>query len=100
MPQLVIEPGGLDLGDHNLVSLLQQVDPLRRYFAEDAHGQAGTGERLAGENLLGHAEVAANAANLIFEKIAQRLNELEFHALGQSAHVVMALDGLARALHA
>ena len=60
----------------------------------------GPGKRLAAENIFRHAKVAANASYFIFEKIAQRLDELQFHQFGQAAHIVVALDGLARAFHA
>src|SRR5262249_7120564 len=40
----------------------------------------------------------AAGAYLVFEKLAQRLDELEVHLLGQSPHVVVALDDRARTL--
>ena len=46
----------------------------------------------------GNAEGGAELAHLVLEELAQRLDELEPHALGQAADVVVALDGLRRAL--
>ena len=100
LPDLVIEPGGLDLRDYDLVGLLQQCNALRGHFAQDAHGQTGAGEGLAAENIVGHAQVAADAADFVFEQVAQWLNQLELHAQRQATDVVMALDGLAGALYA
>jgi hypothetical protein len=46
----------------------------------------------------GQAQGLAGGAHLVLEELAQRLDELELHALGQAAHVVVALDDRARAL--
>ena len=40
-------------------------------------------------------KVAADAPDFIFEEVAQGLDQLELHPQRQSAHVVVALDGLA-----
>ena len=42
-----------------------------------------------------HTEFATNFAHFVFEQPFQRLAELEFHFFGQSADIVVALDGLA-----
>ena len=39
----------------------------------------------------------AGGAHLVLEELAQRLDELEVHLLGQAADVVVALDDRARA---
>jgi hypothetical protein len=100
LPDLVVEAGGLDLGDDDLVGLLKQGDALGGDFAEDADGEAGAGKWLAAENVFGHAEVAADAADFVLEEVAQGLDELELHAQRQAADVVVALDGLAGAADA
>ena len=100
LPDRVVKPGGLDLGDDDLVGLLQQRHAFRRHFAQNAHGEAGAGKRLATQNLVRHFQVTADAPDFIFEQIAQRLNQLELHPQRQPTHVVVALDGLARSLHA
>ena len=58
----------------------------------------GPGEGLAPEHVVRHAERLADVAHLVLEELAQRLDELELHALGQAADVVVALDDGARAL--
>ena len=68
-------------------------------FAEDADGESGAGEWLALEDVFGHAEVAADFADFVFEEVFERLDELELHALGQASDVVVALDGLRGAAH-
>ena len=47
---------------------------------------------MAPQNRLRHAKLAADLAHLVFEKLAQRLDELEFEVFGQPAHVVVAFD--------
>lgn len=42
------------------------------------------------------AELGRHLAHFILEEFAQRLNELEFHAFRQTAHIVMTLDHRAR----
>ena len=46
----------------------------------------------------GNAEHRAELAHLVLEQLAQRLDELELHPLGQPADVVVALDRRRRAL--
>ena len=47
---------------------------------------------MAGDEVFGHPELASHAAHLVLEQPLQRLAELEVHLLGQSAHIMMALD--------
>ena len=73
--------------------------------------EPGTGERLAPHDLLGQAELLADRAHLVLEQVAQRLDELEVHVVGEPADVVVRLDrgvvaaarlddvGVERALH-
>ena len=63
-----------------------------RDFAEDAHAEAGAGERMAIHHLARQSELDAEAAHLVLEQLAQRLDELQVHLLGQAADVVMGLD--------
>ena len=63
-----------------------------RDCAQDAHGQAGAGEGLAKDDFLGQAQFQAQLADLILEQAFERLDQFEFHVLGQAADVVVALD--------
>ena len=67
--------------------------------AEQPHGQARARERLPDDELAIEAEVQADAAHFVLEQIAQRLDQLELHPLGQAADVVVALDDHRRAEH-
>ena len=59
---------------------------------DDPHREAGTRERLALHDLLGQPELGAHLPDLVLEQVAERLDELELHLLGEPADVVMALD--------
>ena len=68
---------------------------IRRFlghFAEDADAEAGTRERVAVDHVARQAEFDADLAYLVLEQLAQRLDELHLHVLGQAADVVVALD--------
>src|SRR5206468_2752061 len=99
LPDLVVEPGGADLLEHDRVGILEERDAIGRNLAEDTHREAGTGERLAGDDLLRETHLTTDAANLVLEELAQRLDELQVHRLGQAADVVVALDDLGRSLY-
>ena len=57
----------------------------------------GPGERVAADEGLGQAELAAEHADLVLEQFAQRLDQLHVHPLGQAADIVVALDRHRRA---
>ena len=57
----------------------------------------GPGKRVASDEGFGKAELAAQRPDLVLEELAQRLDELHVHALGQAADVVMRLDRHRRA---
>ena len=65
---------------------------LGRDLADDADAEPGPGERLAPDDLVGQAELGADRAHLVLEQVAQRLDQLEAHVLGEAADVVVALD--------
>ena len=50
---------------------------------------------MTGDEMLGHTQLAAHTAHLVLEQPLQRLAELQMHLLGQSTHIVVALDDLA-----
>ena len=76
-----------------MVSALRRISRrCGRDFAEDAHRQAGAGERLAQDDLARQAQFEAQLAHLVLEEALERLDQLEPHLLRQAADVVMALD--------
>ena len=56
-----------------------------------ADGEARPREGVAADEGLGQAELAAERAHLVLEQLAQRLDELHVHALGQAADIVVHL---------
>ena len=63
-------------------------------LAQDAHTEARARERVAVHHLGGQAEFEADAAHFVFEQLAQRLDQLQLHVLGQATDVVVALDDM------
>ena len=61
-----------------------------------------TGEGVAADEFCGDAELASELTDFVFEEFAERLDELEamatHQALGDTANVVVGLDGLRGAL--
>ncbi|MCY1215412.1 hypothetical protein D9M72_272550 [compost metagenome] len=62
-------------------------------FTQDAHAQAGAGERVAVDHLRRQAEGHAEFADFVLEQFAQGLQQLQVQRVGQAAHVVVRLDG-------
>ena len=84
----------VDLLAEDGVGVAQNVQLFFGQLAHDAHGEAGPGERLALDQKPRQTEPTADAADLILEQPAQRLDHaLEIHRFGQAAHVVVAFDG-------
>ena len=84
-----------EAADEYVVSLLEYCHLFRGDVAKYAYTQTRSRERMAGDEMLRHAELAADPADLVLEEPLERLTELEFHLLRQSAHIVMTLDDLA-----
>ena len=61
-------------------------------FPDDPDGEPRPRERLAPHDLLGQAQLLPHLPDLVLEQVAQGLDQLEVHYLGEAAHVVMALD--------
>ena len=63
------------------------------HLADDADGQAGAGEGLPPDQFLRQAEGFAQSAHFVLKEHAQGLDQFgEAQFLGQTAHVVVALD--------
>lgn len=75
------------------VGFLDDLDLFCRDFADDANAEARAGERLAIDEMLGDAKLAASLSHLVLEQEAQRLDDLlEVDAVRQAANIVVALD--------
>ena len=53
----------------------------------------GPGKGWRSDQPLGQAQLAAQRAHLVLEQLAQGLDQLQLHALGQAADIVVRLDG-------
>ena len=76
-------PAVAELLEEDRVGLAQHLEPLARDLAEDAHREAGAGERVPPDDRLGQAELAAERAHLVLEQLAQRLDQLELMRSGR-----------------
>lgn len=94
---LVVQAGLADLRNENVIGLAGNAHLLLRHLTQNADGNAGTGEGVAHDEFLVDAEGAAELADFVLVQGAERLDELETlavgHALGQTADVVVGLDG-------
>ncbi len=95
---LAVEIGGDDLLEDDLIAGAEQVELGFGHFTKNANGKAGAGEGVTPDELLGEAEDFAEAADFIFEEIAEGLDKLEAKILGEATDVVVQFDpsGLAR----
>ena len=95
-----LQPRGGELGAEDGVRVAEGAELVLGDVADYAYGEAGAREGLARDEALGQAELAAELAHLVLEEHAQRLYyRAEVDAVGQAAHVVVALydRGVARA---
>ncbi len=92
LPDRAAEPRRLDLVAHDRVGAAEGRQVWGGDVTEEAHREAGTGERLALDDLGGEAEFAPDRAHLVFEEEAQRLDQLELHIGRQPADIVVGLD--------
>ena len=60
------------------------------HFAGNADGEPRSREGMAVDEGRRQAELAAERPHLVLEQLAQRLDQLQLHALGQSADIVVA----------
>ena len=83
----------------NPVGLLEDFHLLGGDLADDAHAQAGAGEGLPPDQLVGNAQLLAYPADLILEEAAQGLDDIqELHILRHFDLVVVGLDLIGVAL--
>ena len=100
LPQRRVEVRRADFFVHDGVGPAQHVQARFGDLAQAAHREPRAGEGVAPEHVVRHAHGLARAAHLVLEQLAQRLDQLELHAFGQAADVVVALDHRARSAHA
>ncbi len=99
LPDLVIEPGRTNLLDHDGIGLAQRVETSASHLTEDSDAEAGTRERVSVQHVRRQAEFGTHRPDLVLEKLAKRLHQLEAHVVGQPSDIVMGLDRDRLALH-
>ena len=81
------------------VGFLEDLDLLGGDLADDAHAQAGAGEGLPPDQLVGDAQLLAYPADLVFKEAGQGLDDVqELHVLGHFDLVMVGLDLIGVAL--
>mmetsp|Transcript_38655 Transcript_38655/g.69275 ORF Transcript_38655/g.69275 Transcript_38655/m.69275 type:complete len:594 (-) Transcript_38655:193-1974(-) len=98
LPDLIVEAELADGVDENLVHSAEDLQPVAlRDVADHAHREAGAGEGVARDERLRnvHPLETPQRAHLVFEQLTQRLDEVKVKVLGETAHVVVALDSVA-----
>ena len=88
----VYQPSRFTSSDTIASARRSRLSAIRRHLAENPHREARPGKRLPHDELFVEAELPSDLAHLVLEQLAQRLDQLHAHALGQAADVVMALD--------
>src|SRR5581483_5310394 len=92
LPQLTVEARPADLVLHDQLGGAKDLQAFGRHLAHDPARDARPRDRLAPHDLLGQPELLPDLADLVLEQVAERLDELEVHDLGQPTDVVVALD--------
>src|SRR5690606_18304768 len=81
-----------DLVEIDRVGRAQDLELLAGHGTWAADRQAWARERMAPDEVVRQAEFLAEYADFVLEELAQRLDQLHFHALGQATHIVMRFD--------
>ena len=74
------------------IGLAQQVGVFLLHLAQNPHAQAGAGERVAVDHVVGQAQGHAQLAHFVLEQVAQRFQQLQAQLFRQAAHVVVAFN--------
>ena len=75
-----------------MASAWRRISSRSRVISPSTRTQAGSGKGLAPDYRARQTQPGADRAHLVLEKFAQRLDQAEPHARGQTADVVVALD--------
>ena len=88
----VIVVGAAQFFDEDRVRATEHVEILASHFPDHAHGEAGSGKRVAKYQFRWKAEGKSHLAHLVLEQIAQGLYQLEVHSVRQAADIVVGFD--------
>src|SRR3954470_21747676 len=97
LPDGIVEAGIANLLQVDLVGFAQDGQLFRSDIARNADGESRPREGVAADEAFGKAKFAPQPAHFVLEEFAQRLDQLQLHALGQAADIVVGLDGHAAA---
>jgi len=78
--------------DKDVVGILQDTYFFTSDVAQDTYSQARTRERMTGNQVLRHTQLATYAAYFIFEQQTQRFAKFQVHLFRQTTYVVVTLD--------
>ena len=81
-----------DLLQENLIAFADDIQLVPGYLTKNTDSQTRTGKRMPPYDVRRQAKDLAKRTDLVLEKLAKRLDELETQILGQSTHIVMQLD--------
>jgi hypothetical protein len=62
-------------------------------LAKEPYGKAWAGKRVFQKDFVWKAEIPADAADFVFKKVAKGFDEGKRHVFGQTADIVVGLDG-------
>ncbi len=88
----MVQTGGAQLFDKDVVCQTQGVGVFLFHFTEDAHAQPRPREGVTVDHVVGQAQFQADLAHFVLEQFAQGLDQLELHVFRQAAYIVVALD--------
>ena len=88
----MVDAGPVNLLEDDLVGVAEDGQALGRDLAEKADGQAGAGEGMLEDEVAIGAELEPEGADLVLEKLLERLDQGELEVLGKAADVVVGLD--------
>ncbi len=100
LPDVAVEPRRPDLLIDDRLRAPQDGQALARHRPQHPDGQPWPRKGLPPNDLIRQAQFFPEHAHFIFEQLAQRLDQAQFHLRGQPAHVVMGLDRGGGALEA
>src|SRR5688500_17470880 len=72
---------------------------FRRHLTHDSHRKAWARERMPPEEIFRDTQLTSDRADFVLEEFPQRLDELQIHAFGETAHVMVTLDHGGGAAH-
>ncbi len=91
LPRLLVKAGAANFLHYDGIGVAKGFQALGGNFAQQSHRQPRPRERMLGQDLFGQSQFAADAANFVLEKLAQRLDQFERQIRRQAADVVMRL---------